>query len=242
MNFIYTLKNFKCNKHCPYCIAKIHRQRKPEDIDMLPEYLQREKDAGKVFEEFVLSSNGEPTMYPIEKLQFIVDTVNNSGMFKTMRVQTSGMLYAFPDKLKVFKGWLKEITVVDTTFEKDSAVLKYRKDYFGRAFKLGELRSNLVILKDLSSVLQNIEVLLLHSDTVALKVLDGSNPWIRDAALPWSEADELVRLVSTQYGAPEYNSTQGRYIWKVNDKSITMSYGKKRGHDIIVINLQGDGK
>ena len=94
MNFIYTLKNFKCNKHCPYCIAKIHRQRKPEDIEMLPEYLQREKDAGKVFEEFVLSSNGEPTMYPTEKLQFIVDTVNNSGMFKTMRVQTSGMLYA----------------------------------------------------------------------------------------------------------------------------------------------------
>lgn len=86
MNFIYTLKNFKCNKHCPYCIAMIHRQRKPEDIEMLPEYLQREKDAGKVFEEFVLSSNGEPTMYPTEKLQFIVDTVNNSGMFKTMRV------------------------------------------------------------------------------------------------------------------------------------------------------------
>ena len=242
MNFIYTLKNFKCNKHCPYCIAKIHRQRKPEDIEMLPEYLQTEKDAGKVFDEFVLSSNGEPTMYSVEKLQFIVDTVNNSGMFKTKRVQTSGMLYAFPDKLAVFDGWLKEITVVDTTFEKDSAILKYKRDYFKKAFRVGELRSNLVILKDLSSVLQNIETLLLYSDTVALKVLDGSNSWIRDTALPWESADELVRLVSTQYGEPQYNPSQGRYIWLYNNKAITMSYGKKTGHDVIVINLQGVSK
>lgn len=237
MNFIYTLKNFKCNKHCPYCIAKIHRQRKPEDIDMLPQYLQQEKDAGKVFEEFVLSSNGEPTMYPADKLQFIVDTVRDSGMFKTMRVQTSGMLYFYPDKLKVFDGWLKEITVVDVDFNKDSAVLKYKHDYFRRAFKLGELRSNLVVLKDMSSLLQNIEVLLQHSETVALKVLDGLNPWIQDTALPWERADELVQLVSTKFGAARYNSTQGRYIWMYNNKSVTMSYGKKCGHDHIVINL-----
>lgn len=239
MNFIYTLKNFKCNKHCPYCISKLLRQRKREDIDMLPQYLHEAKAEGKVFDEFVLSSNGEPTMYPVEKLQFIVDTVNASGMFKQCRVQTSGMLFFEKDKLAVFDGWLKEITLVSTDFKKDAEILKYKRNYFNLAKNTGEIRSNLVILADLTNINADIHELLSFSDTVALKVLDGTNPWIRSNALSWNDADKLVQIVSSVFGEAEYNSVQGRYIWNHNGKLITMSYGKKRAHDHIIINVKG---
>lgn len=239
MNFIYTLKNFKCNKHCPYCISKLLKPRKREDIDMLPQYLQDAKDEGKVFEEFVLSSNGEPTMYSLEKLKFIADTVNASSMFKRCRIQTSGMLFFERDKLEVFNGWLKEITVVSTDFAEDSKILKYKRNYFKLAKVSGEIRANLVILKDISKVNADIRELLSFSDTVALKVLDGTNPWIKGNALSWDDADTLVEHVSAEFGEAEYNSVQGRYIWNSDGKLITMSYGKKRAHDHIIINVKG---
>ncbi len=71
-----------------------------------------------------MSGNGETSLYDLKKLEEIKTIVENSKIFKDYRIQTSGNLFCEQEKLNLFSGWLKEITVVSSNALED-------KKFFG---------------------------------------------------------------------------------------------------------------
>lgn len=237
MNYIYTLKSYKCNKKCPYCITKILRRREKEDWKQLPEMLAKLKAEGKVFSEFVLSGNGETSNYPIQVLAFIKTAAEESGMFTGFRIQTSGKLFFERSKLLLFKDWYKEITIVSTNPTEDMAILKYKRDYMTLAAKTPRTRCNIVLTKNQRWKQMVFDMIKVH-DTVALKILDGENKWINENAIPWSQSNQIVGKMNDSFGGFVYDSVSRRYWWYYKDKPITMSFGKELSPDYIQIEVK----
>ena len=55
MNYIYTLKDFRCDKKCPYCITKILDRTEEEDVHLLEQYILELEGE---YHYFILSGNG----------------------------------------------------------------------------------------------------------------------------------------------------------------------------------------
>ena len=233
MNYIYTLKSYKCNKHCPYCITKIIKRKEKEDILRLPEYLSNLKGN---FDYFILSGNGEPSLYSYEELNFIKSTAEESGKFKDFRIQTSGLLFNQENKLALFSDWLKEITVISGDQSVDKLFYKYKDDYFEIAKKTKRVRCNLTLLLNNIDNLEHLtSELLSYYETVAIKLLDSNNEFIKNNAVPYDKAATIVHRLDSHLGLSFYNGNSGRYVWTHSNKCVTMSFGKEKHHDYIQI-------
>ena len=87
-DFIMILSSYKCNKNCPYCIAKIERLPEiKEDLIQFKNQIDKLIQDKARFKYFVLSGNGEPSYYTYEFLEQIVSIVTNSGIFEDYRIQ-----------------------------------------------------------------------------------------------------------------------------------------------------------
>ena len=152
-DFIIILSSYKCNKDCPYCIAKIEKL--PEvNEDLIKFKIQIDKliQNKAKFKYFVLSGNGEPSYYTYEFLKEIISIVTNSGIFEDYRIQTSGNLFHNDKLFDLFQDWLIEITRVSQSYEVDSSVLHYKNDYIlTQNFYNARIRLNYVLLRNLSS-------------------------------------------------------------------------------------------
>jgi organic radical activating enzyme len=242
MNYIYTLKDFRCDKHCPYCITKILNKVVPEDVDNF----ENEIDTlGEDYEYFLLSGNGEPSLYKKETLEIIVSKVNNSHKFKDYRVQTSGALFNQPKKLKLFKGWWKEITVISPYEKEDMEFFKHKKTYFEKTYNRDDVRCNYTLLLNKFNSKQYLEDIKLLTKTykyVALKLLDTSDPWVVAHGVPYAFKDYLLAELKPLLGEPFYDGIGCRFIWTTPIGKVTMSFGKEKGHDNIQIDNIGGRK
>ena len=235
MNFIYTLKDFRCNKHCPYCITKILNRVVPEDSHKFNLMLMTLPSA---YDYFILSGNGEPSLYKIEVLENIVRSVNVSSKFKEMRIQTSGLLFNQPIKLALFDGWWKEITIISPDEKEDMEFFRYSKPYFEKTYGREDVRCNYTLLleKFQSKIyLKDIKILTEKYPYVALKILDTEDPWVVKYGVPYSFKDNILKELQPLLGIPTYSKKGGRYVWITLKGKVTMSFGKKAGHDRIQI-------
>lgn len=236
MNYIYTLKDYNCNKHCPYCITKIINRQEPEDIDKLKVYLSQLQDG---FEDFILSGNGEPSLYSFKTLKSIKNVVEYSNKFKSFRIQTSGLLFNQPRKLELFDGWVKEITVISYDPIIDKRFFKYSKDYLHLTYFRDDVRCNYTMLLENytnKEYMYHLALLLGVYNNIAIKLLDTDDKWVVNNGVPYTEYENIIENVSNLVGVPEaYNTTRGRYEWMLGRKTITMSYGKYKGFDKIQI-------
>lgn len=66
-------------------------------LNMLPTRLAELQNAGISFRYFILSGNGEPSLYNYETLKSILDATRAVNIFDEKRMQTSGNLF-FDDK------------------------------------------------------------------------------------------------------------------------------------------------
>lgn len=242
MNYIYTLKDFRCDKHCPYCITKIINKVVPEDINNFEREID---DLQGDYEYFILSGNGEPSLYSYENLKMIRDKVESCGKFKNFRVQTSGILFNQCKKLDLFDKWWKEITVVSPNEELDKDFFKYKKDYFNKTYNRKDVRCNYTLLLSKfndKTYLQDIKNLIERYNYVALKLLDTDDPWVLKYGVPYSFKDYLLSELKGIIGEPEYDEIGCRFFWTIPTGKVTMSYGKEKGHDNIQIENIGGRK
>lgn len=229
-NFTMITTAYDCNKKCPYCIAKLDNiPEKREDLLAFEKAITVLKDKGCSFDYFVLSGNGEPSLYSYNVLNSIRDIVDSSGIFKEKRIQTSGFLFYDDEKLDMFKDWIIEITRVAIDFETDSKICRYSRDYLDtEGVKRARLRVNLVLLNN--NIHNLVEVIKIYAEQpnveiIALKILDNKeNDWITANAIGYDKLDELVGYLTEKFGRPNKNFSN--FIWNCEGKKITM-FGNK---------------
>ena len=247
-DLIMILLSYKCNKDCPYCIAKIEKLPEVnEDLIQFKSQIDKFiKDKAK-FKYFVLSGNGEPSYYTYEFLKEIVSIVTNSGIFEDYRIQTSGRLL-YNDKLfYLFKDWLIEITRVSEYYDIDSSVLHYKNDYtLTKNFHNARIRLNYVLLKNLSSNMNRdiMKYLIQYRniETIALKILDTQEnqindytKWILENGLIYEDVDTIRFVLDNHFKYLNYEFNN--HIWDHNGKQISLFSNAEYNKDKTIHNL-----
>jgi hypothetical protein len=86
---------------------------------------------------------------------------------------------------------------------------------------------------------KTIETLVDIYPWVAIKIIDSNNKFIEEFAVGYEVVPDIVEDInSTLYtkSPAVYNGCEGHYEWETNNGAkLTMSYGKKKGHDRILI-------
>ena len=247
-DFIMILSSYKCNKNCPYCIAKIERLPEiKEDLIQFKNQIDKLIQDKARFKYFVLSGNGEPSYYTYEFLKEIVSIVTNSGIFEDYRIQTSGRLFHNDKLFYLFKDWLIEITRVSEYYDVDSSVLHYKNDYtLTKNFHNARIRLNYVLLKGLCFVV-GIDILeylnkYKNIETVALKILDSQEnhedeytKWILANGETYTNIDIIEFIMNNHFKYLGYKFNN--HIWDHNGKQISMFSNKNYNKDKTIHNL-----
>lgn len=245
-DYVFVMPSTVCDKLCPYCIARMAKA-KTDEIDLeiakLRDNLSVMQKSKKRFKHFVLSGNGEPSLYDTKILEEIKSIVEESGIFDQYRIQTSGNLFFDEVKLKLFENWVKEITVMSDIEEEDREFYSYKRNYLQNANFLNckKVRVNIVLLK---SNIERLNILINHYlsldcvETIALKILDNicnlSNEsiWISKNAISYSEIDNIIKVVSVDNKLFDYNHKRFYFLGK-NKKLITLHYDPANEYDYI---------
>lgn len=229
-NFIVTLSSYKCDKHCPYCIAKMNKLPiKRENLDSLVSDLTRLKNEEHFFKSCVISGNGEPSLYDTDFLKELRDIMEEANIFKTKRIQSSGNLFLYDDKFNLFKDWIIEVTRVAHDFDKDNKILKYKHDYMNTEnFKKANIRMNIVLLKNnVEHLVDDIKNYLSYSNinNVALKMLDKNSDtkqdkWIEEYGLSYDYIESIKNILSENFVYEEFEFQN--HFWNHEGKRISL--------------------
>lgn len=138
-NLTLILSSFACGKNCPYCISKNSNRelfpKKDDNLDRLNVIFDELQNSGMYFDKFVISGNGEPSLYSIEDLTVIAEAIaTHPKLFNKIRIQTSGNLFFEDEKFELFNnlfGEKLEINLARVSFDnsEDMQVLGYDRDY-----------------------------------------------------------------------------------------------------------------
>lgn len=247
-DYVLILNSYECNKNCPYCIAKMNHSKISsieEEIKKLKDNIHQFKSEEKQFQSFILSGNGEPSLYPIDTLIEIKDIVESAGIFSSYRVQTSGNLFNEPKLLNLFKNWIKEITVISNDSKIDQEFYGYKKEYLNsKAFLSSKnIRVNIVLLKN---NFRNMNEMIAYFDNlkcvdcIALKILDNSNndskysKWITENSIRYEDIDEIIEKVSICCNLVSFHH-QKFYFKTKHNKKLTIHYDPTNHYDYINI-------
>lgn len=175
------LSDFSCDKHCPYCTAKITQWDKVEDdIYTLFMYVGQMKKLGYTFHYVTIGGNGEPTLHNYQKLKDIVEMFDDWDI-PVKRVLTSGNIFRPEEKEKydlfVSHNWMFEVTTTSINNDLDRDTLGYDHNYFEtEAFKNARIRLNYVLLhRNRDTYIKEIEEFsnrYPNIETLALKLLN----------------------------------------------------------------------
>lgn len=244
--YVFILENYNCNKNCPYCIAKMNKNHVSSfenEIKNLQEKIKEYQEKNIKFDYFILSGNGEPSLYTKNELQKIKDIVEKSKIFKDYRIQTSGNLFQEKEKLTIFSKWIKEITVVSSYAEEDQSFYKYQTNYINSKtfLKSKRIRVNIVLLKNNINKINkyiNFYTNLNCVETIALKILDNSHNetkesmWINQNAISHKEIDKIIDMIKKDNKFITFSNK--RFIFNtINNKRLTIHYSNNNTYDEI---------
>ena len=247
-DFVFVLGSYRCNKKCPYCIAKMNKKSTNDfvtEFQMLKEQLEEYQKNKVHFQYFVLSGNGETSLYTKENLELIKQTVEDSQVFSDYRIQTSGNLFLEKEKLELFENWLKEITVITSNPLEDKEFYNYEVMYLSNKdfIKSKRIRVNIVLLKNNQENLEkyisdysNME----NVETIALKILDRTendseeSKWIKENAISHKEIDKVLEHVAKENKFINFKDKRFYFITK-NNKTLTIHYDVNNTYDYINI-------
>lgn len=242
--YVFILGDYACDKKCPYCIAKMNKnntEKFEKEIERLEKTLGEYKEKGISFNNFILSGNGETSLYSEEELRTVKELVEGMEIFDDYRVQTSGHLFSEKKKLELFKDWIKEITVISSKVKEDQEFYNYKTSYLkSRAF-LGSkrIRVNIVLtdenvskingyIRDYSKM-KNVEA-------IALKILDNSNndsnesKWVEEHALKHKDIGKVIELINKDNKFLTFKDK--RFVFETREKKLlTIHYSEKNTYD-----------
>lgn len=200
-NFTIILSNYNCDRNCPFCIAKNNMKFNGDDknFENLNEILVLLRENNIKFERFVLSGNGEPSLYKMAELEKYAKIIkSNSDLFDTLRVHTSGNIFMEPKKFRLFNELVQNVefdilrVAIDTN--RDMEVLKYKSDYtnteeFKQAKKI-KFDIGLTRILETDTLPSVLDELLFNNTNIGLirfkNLMSGENDesiqakWVRD--------------------------------------------------------------
>lgn len=246
-NLTLVLGSFICNKNCPYCIAKNNKKFSCDDkLELLDETLVEFKKENIKFNRFVLSGNGEPSMYSYNDLLKIRDILlKNFDLFNFFRIHSSGNIFYEKDKLTLFEmlGENVEFEVLRVSFdsEMDARVLGYKKNYLdSMLFKLcNNIKCDIAFTDylEVDNIKFNIEKFLGDNPNINKirfkKLLVGDNDttkqarWVKEHSM----SDEDIFKVIKQLGLVEYKNG-----YKSLDDKILYIPSGDYDNDIVISN------
>lgn len=246
--YVFILGSYACDKKCPYCIAKMNKNNTEsfeKEFEKLKKTLQEYKNKKITFNNFILSGNGETSLYKIEELKKIKDLVEETKIFTDYRIQTSGNLFGDKEKLELFSNWIKEVTVISSNSKEDQDFYKYKIAYLkSKEFiKTERVRVNIVVTNE--NLLKINKYISDYSkmpniETIALKILDNSNnnstesKWVEEHAFKHNKINELLELITEENKFITFKNK--RFVFKTKeDKLLTIHYSEKNTYDGINI-------
>jgi len=240
------LSSFTCDKHCPYCTAKITKwDEVSDDIHMLSLNVGQFKELGYTFHYVTIGGNGEPTLHPYKKLKEIVEMFDGYDI-PIKRVLTSGNVFRPEEKKKydlfVNHGWVFEVTVTSADFSKSNKLQGYDFYYFDTpSFKNSMVRMNYVLLKENTKNMGFVNDIVKISrnypniETIALKFLNintktqkidpdiNESCWIANNFVAPSHRDEIKAVLDAEF---EYVGEKfDTHSWRMpNGKEVYFSW------------------
>lgn len=130
------LNSYRCNKNCPFCIAKMNLKFNEKDnIENIGEILENLQKYKMEFEKFVISGNGEPSLYSYEDLENIVlQLEKHKDLFKNVRIHTSGNIFLEDKKFDLINNsdlnTYFSISRISMNNDEDKDILRYKENYF----------------------------------------------------------------------------------------------------------------
>jgi len=202
----------------------------------------------------VISGNGEPSFYNIEKIALIVETIKRHiNMFNGIRLHTSGNIFYNEEKFNLFNNIENiefDILKVSLNSKKDMEILRYDKDYTNT--KLFKLAKNIKLDIALTNILKyekfakelndyienypNIQVIRLK-ELLCGKENTSQSKWVKEHRLEKSNIEIILKELLVNY---KLNSKSGEKVIYENQKN-KLIYGasgdlKYYNNDFIISN------
>ena len=253
-NLTIVLPSYKCDKACPFCIAKNNRKFNDSEAEHFAE-LSRILDVMRIngirFERILLGGNGEPSLYGIETLKELASIIKlHEDLFDTLRVHTSGNIFWEKDKFDLFNQLVDDVefdmlrVAIDT--HKDMEVLGYARDYTQSSEfqKAKKIKFDIGLTRNLesSTCAQDLEELLQAHPNIDLirfkSLMPGENEqsvqatWVRENRMSKDEFMEFAKGILKYYSSKSLQglkSTSGKRIALENSgnypKDVVFSNG-----------------
>lgn len=224
-NLTLILKSYKCDKNCPFCIAKMNNRFKeePDNIDNIDKILNTLDGYNYKFKRFVISGNGEPSQYSNEDFSKILDEISkHKNMFETLRIHSSGNIFLENEKIEKIKetDMKTEILVSRISLDDsiDQKILGYKTNYFElESFKQMENISLDVLLTkylDIENIKIDLEKFLNKSQNikkVRFKALVENSEkdsvyksWVKDARISKEDFENVKSKFEEYKNIGEY--------------------------------------
>ena len=261
-NLTFILSKNKCNKSCPFCIAKSSNKLYNKSIIINDEFNRLEQILIKLeseniaFNRFVLSGNGEPSLYSPEQLAKIVYTIKKHGkMFKGFRIHTSGNIFFEKEKFNILNELPNiEYNIFRISFNnvEDKKILKYTGNYLDTdLFRLAKkVKCDVALTKklNLSTFYNDLMTFTTNNHnikTIRLKELLVPNnickerEWILRNNLDVSQIDEIKSSIIFDKNNILNKIIGEKYYY--NKKNIEIIYGESGNYkyykdDLIIFN------
>lgn len=248
-NLTLILGSYKCNKDCPYCIAKNNQKFEVNDnLESLNDILDELEKNGFDFKRFVLSGNGEPSKYQYEQLKLILLGLEaHPELFKLLRIHSSGNIFSEPKKFDLFNSsdlnTEFEILRVALNSELDMQVLGYETDYLKTPeFKMGKSIKCDIALTDYletKNIKDKLEEFGNRNSSISKfrlkKLMVGDSDetkqaeWVRKHTLNDEEISKILNDLNLTCKDGIYISKDGHIVYKPvgdYDKDLVINGGK----------------
>lgn len=259
-NLTLILGSYRCNKKCPYCIAKNNQKFSTDDnLNCLDNIFYELNENSIKFKRFVLSGNGEPSFYSLEDLRLIKEyLLKHQNLFEMVRIHSSGNIFSDESKFNIFNSYefpLEfEILRVALDSKVDMNVLGYDVDYLkSPLFQKCNIKCDIALtdyLENSKLAFQLNEFLEKNPSikTVRLKkLLVGDNDttiqanWVKAHSLNVDEIQNVIEEVGLTLINGVYQSSNGKIIYKKSgdyDKDYVINAGMLQNYKNEISNVK----
>lgn len=238
-NLTLVLSSYRCNKSCPYCIAKNNMKFIANDnLKELSSILKKLSENNIKVKRFVVSGNGEPSLYSLDELKQIKTSIlENHDLFELIRIHSSGNIFFEEDKFNLFNELNAEFEVLRVSLNAidDMSILKYNENYLDSDLFKG--CNNVKCDIALTDYLGDFDIQQFLNDNPSIKKIrfktllgtynDTSfGNWVKKHTLSYDEIQGIIKYLNLSYNNGVYESDDKKIIYKpsgnyINDYVIT---------------------
>ena len=260
-NLTLILGSYNCNKNCPYCIAKntkkFNSSDKIENLDSILDVLERNSVKLK---RFVISGNGEPSMYDLDDLRKIrTSLINHKKLFDLIRVHSSGYIFNSKEKFDLFNSIELplefEVLRISLDSNVDKTVLGYESNYLDSSlFKNSKrVKCDIALTDYLDYVNLKCDLQTFLNNNPSIKKVrfkkllvgdDDRTPqaeWVRKHSLDDNTIKNVIDSLGLVKKKDKYESLDGIIVYKPSgnyDNDIVINNGEIKDYKYNTYNVK----